>query len=527
LGPISFNGGVPTLLVGAGCFATVRLALQLFVVRLPARLSGEVQSQLRGQLYSAFLAASWEEKSKEREGQLQELLGQQTSQAGLAVLQIAIGLAAAMMLLALVGSAFVLSIGMAAGVMAAAGLLFLGLRPLTRRVRGRSAATSAASLAMAASVAESVRMAEEVQVFGTGAAEWTRITSRIEDVRKNFVRTRALSATVPVLYQSVIILLLVLGLSMMYGLGTGRIAALGAVVLLLIRAAAYGQQLQSAYQALGESLPYLDRVWTAIERYSATQRRLGHILVTSLENLELVNVSFAYRPEKLALEDVSFSVTPGEAIGIVGPSGAGKSTLLQVILRLRDPSSGIYLVNGVPGAEIADEVWQRLIAFLPQDPQLITGSAAENIRFSRDWVDDGAVERAARLAHIHDDIMSWPAGYDTLIGQRADAVSGGQRQRLCLARALAGSPELLVLDEPTSSLDLQSERLIQESLTEIRGGITLLLVAHRLTTTLNLCDRVMVVRDGKLEAFAPASLLYTSNDFYKQAVDLAVSGGRP
>ncbi len=121
------------------------------------------------------------------------------------------------------------------------------------------------------------------------------------------------------------------------------------------------------------------------------------------------------------------------------------------------------------------------------------------------------------------DITSWADGYQTIIGQRADAVSGGQRQRLCLARALAGGPELLILDEPTSSLDPQSEHLIQESLEGLRGSLTLIVVAHRLTT-LSQCDRVMVIRDGRLEAFAPAATLYDSNAFYRQAVDLAAAG---
>jgi ABC-type multidrug transport system fused ATPase/permease subunit len=135
-------------------------------------------------------------------------------------------------------------------------------------------------------------------------------------------------------------------------------------------------------------------------------------------------------------------------------------------------------------------------------------------------VSDESVGRAARLANIHDDIASLSMRYDTIVGQRADAVSGGQRQRICLARALAGNPEVLILDEPTSSLDHLSERFIQESLEQLRGELTLFVVGHRLTT-LSLCDRVMVVRGGQLEAFEPAARLYSSNVFYREAFDLA------
>jgi ATP-binding cassette subfamily B protein len=122
-----------------------------------------------------------------------------------------------------------------------------------------------------------------------------------------------------------------------------------------------------------------------------------------------------------------------------------------------------------------------------------------------------------RLAHIEDDVEMWLQGSRRVIGQRADGVSGGQRQRLCLARALAGEPDLLILDEPTSSLDPQSERLIAESLIELRGRLTMIIIAHRLST-LDVCDRIMVIRDGRLEAFSRADELYATNDFYRRAV---------
>ncbi len=136
---------------------------------------------------------------------------------------------------------------------------------------------------------------------------------------------------------------------------------------------------------------------------------------------------------------------------------------------------------------------------MPQEPRLLHATVFENIRFDRD-VDLPAVERAARLAHIHDEIMTWSNGYDTLVGPRADAVSGGQQQRLCLARALAATPEVLVLDEPTSALDPKSEALIQESLNTLKHDLTLFIIAHRMST-LDICDRVMVIMGGRLVAF--------------------------
>jgi ABC-type multidrug transport system fused ATPase/permease subunit len=151
---------------------------------------------------------------------------------------------------------------------------------------------------------------------------------------------------------------------------------------------------------------------------------------------------------------------------------------------------------------------------------LLHGSVADNVRFLRPISDD-AIERACRLARIHDEIVGWPDGYATIVGPRADAVSGGQQQRICLARALAAEPELLILDEPTSALDPRSEALIQESLVALKENLTLFIIAHRMST-LSICDRVMVIIEGKLDAFDKVEELRRNNHYYKFASSLSV-----
>jgi len=146
-------------------------------------------------------------------------------------------------------------------------------------------------------------------------------------------------------------------------------------------------------------------------------------------------------------------------------------------------------------------------------------SVAENIRFLRD-LDDTAVRRAVRLAGIHEDVVGWADGYDTVVGPRADAVSGSQQQRISLARALAAEPEMLVLDEPTSALDPHSERLIQESLAALKGELTLFVVAHRMST-LDMCERVLVVVDGRPEVFDTVDRLRLDSPYYRTASALA------
>jgi ABC-type multidrug transport system fused ATPase/permease subunit len=162
---------------------------------------------------------------------------------------------------------------------------------------------------------------------------------------------------------------------------------------------------------------------------------------------------------------------------------------------MRTPTGGRLLLDDVPFDEVSLDDWRRHVAYVPQEPRLYHATVADNIRFSRD-LDQGAIEEAARLAHIHDVIVAMPEGYRTIVGQRADAVSGGQRQRLCLARALAGRPAVLVLDEPTSALDHDSEAAIQASLRELHGGPTTFIVAHR-PSLLEICDRVIRLEAGR------------------------------
>ena len=243
----------------------------------------------------------------------------------------------------------------------------------------------------------------------------------------------------------------------------------------------------------------MERLQEATRRYEESAPTWGSEPVEGVQTVAFEDVSFAYREGRPVLKEMSFEVRGGETIGVIGPSGAGKSTLIQILLQLREPTSGRYLVNGKDADLISSADWHRLVAYVPQEPRLLHASVTENIRYFRD-IGPEDVERAARLARIHDDITAWPEGYDTIVGPRADAISGGQQQRMCLARALAAHPAVLILDEPTSALDPHSERLIQESLSALKHELTLFMIAHRMST-LDICDRVMVVIDGRLAAF--------------------------
>lgn len=517
LGVASVQVSIGTLLIVGGAIAAIRLILLFPASSMAARISADAQAMIRERLGQAFLHASWAVKSTDREGTFQELMTNQVSSATNGVVQTTYFVTYVFSFVVLAVSALLASPAAAAIVAAACVLLFVALRPLTRAGGRASAELSFAMLEHAGGVSEATRLAEETQVFGVTRAQEARLQQLIERTRQFFYGTQFSVRLVPNIYQSAVYLLLFGGLALIYAVDRSGLASLGVVVLLLVRAGTYGNQAQSSYQVVRQTGPFIERLEQAIERYDESDSPSGSEPFDALEGLALQEVSYSYgeRGRAQALSDITFDVKAGETIGIIGPSGAGKSTLAQLLLRLRDPDAGQYLVNGVPAHQLRWEDWSRLVAFVPQTPQLIHASVAENIRYFRE-VDQEEVERAAELAGIHADILEWNDGYDTTVGPRAAAVSVGQAQRICLARALALRPQMLVLDEPTSALDPTSERLIQASLTALRGSLTLFVIAHRLTT-IDICDRVAVIVGGRLDAVETFEDLQHRNAYFRDA----------
>lgn len=510
------------LFIAATVVLLVRVALQVPLATLPARISSSVQATLRRRLFAAYTRASWEVQASDREGHLQETMTSQVLQATGGALQATQLITAGFTFIVLMASALSINPLAALAIFIAAVVVFALLRPLNVLGARYAKQLSRAQLDYAAGVNEANRLAEETQVFGTGAAQRARLDGLIGTAQGLFFRTQLVIRLSPSLYQSAMFLILLAALFVLTQQGPGHTAELSAVVLLIVRAGTYGQQVQVAYQGLRQSLPFIERLQDAEERYARSAPVDGDERLPEIRTLAFEDVSFAYTEARPVLRGITFEVPAGEAVGVVGPSGAGKSTLIQLLLQLRSPVDGTYLVNGEPVGRFQRDEWHHRVAYVPQQSRLIHASVAENISYFRDLGRE-EIERAAHLARIHEDVASWPDGYDTIVGPRADAVSGGQQQRICLARALAARPNVLVLDEPTSALDPHSEALIQESLQGLRHELTLFVIAHRMST-LDICDRVMVIMDGRLVAFEPAVMLERNNAYYRSATARAGAG---
>ncbi len=522
VGPFDLTMSISTLLVVAAVLALLRLALQVPVAVIPGRVAADVQAGVRQQLFDAFTNSSWAAQSDDREGHLQEMVTSQTLQASFGTLALMGMISSLGTFCILIISAMLLNPLATAMVVVISLALFAALRPLNRLGHRRAEELSAAQMDFAGGIGEAVRMAEETHVFGVGPEQIGRAGDLARESQRLFFSMQLWGRLVPSLYQSLVYLIVVGGLAVLYAAGAGHAASIGAVVLLLVRAGSYAQQIQGSYLASRQTLPFVERLEAAERSYAESRLPDGDQPLPAITGISFENVSFSYRPGIPVLSDLTFHADADETIGVVGPSGAGKSTIVQLLLKLREPDHGQFLINGSPAPIYRSQDWHRQVAYVPQEPQLLHASVRDNIRYFRD-IDDASIERAAKLARIHGDVADWAQGYDTIVGPRADAISGGQRQRICMARALACTPTFLVLDEPTSALDPRSESLLQESLKGLTGSMILFVIAHRMST-LDICDRVMVVTGGRLEAIAKPSALLKDNDYFRSAHSISVGG---
>jgi ATP-binding cassette subfamily B protein len=208
-------------------------------------------------------------------------------------------------------------------------------------------------------------------------------------------------------------------------------------------------------------------------------------------------VSFAYDPERPILRDVSFRVPPGQTVAIVGPSGAGKSTISRLLYRFYDVTGGRILIDGHDVRDLTQESLRHAIGIVPQDTVLFNDSIRYNIRYGRPGADDNEIAKAAELARIHDFIQSLPEGYGALVGERGLKLSGGEKQRVAIARTILKDPEILIFDEATSALDTETEKEIQQSLDSVSRDRTTLIIAHRLSTVVE-ADEIIVLDSGRI-----------------------------
>ncbi len=501
----------------------VLAAAHLASAWIAARAAADAQRSMQLLLLDAFLNASWQAQRASPPGELQELV---TGKARLAVhgtADAAKAVATAANLLIVLAVAIAVDVRVTIGLAVVVAFAVLIARPFQRRTRRIAVRTAAAVSELATRVAQTARLAGDLRIFGVRPQARAELAASVDAGARLAREIQLSAAAVPALTRDATLAVLVVAMAVVVTAADVSLTVLGATVLLLLRALAHAQALSSTLHRLADRWANLRPITARLEDWRPA-RALGQRPCPKIGHVELRDVSVAYAdgaPDALAA--AGLVVGGGEQLGVVGPTGAGKSTLAAVLLGLLPAREGLVLVDGVPLAEIDPAAWHAHVAWVSQDPLLLTGTVRENIRFLRPHVGDDAIERAARAAVLGADLERWPGGLDHDVGAAGTALSGGQRQRIALARALAGAPQLVVLDEPTSALDVHTEAAVRETLAALRAIATVVVIAHRLSTV-NLCDRVAVMRAGRIVALGPPQELAESDPYFREALALSASG---
>jgi len=290
---------------------------------------------------------------------------------------------------------------------------------------------------------------------------------------------------------------------------------------------AYLAMVQHPLAFLGQSTQWITRALTAAERVfevldaeSDSEKARGEVVLEDIKGeIEYRNVGFGYEKHQQVLKDISFSVKPGQMLGLVGKSGAGKTSVINLLCRFYDADEGEIFVDGVPLRDVSLWSYRGRLGVVLQEPFLFSGSVSENIAYAKPDATPEEIMAAAKIANAHDFIISKPDGYDEQVGERGNRLSGGEKQRVCIARAILHDPAILILDEATASVDLETEQQIQEAVARLIKGRTAFAIAHRLSTLRN-AHQLLVLDEGRVVESGTHDDLEAKKGVYAKLLDI-------
>lgn len=510
-GPLRFAAGAASRVpIGNPVAAAVALLVALTVLRVGlllfqdwmiAHASGTVQHDLKVRMMAAYADAPYGFFLEHKQGDLLYTVTAAASLTGVLVSKVPQLFSRTLMI-----GAIGLLLWLTSPLITSAFVVLGGCYHfVTRRIASRVSYHTGwgrveAGRAQASTANEFFTGIRQIMAFGTYRFWLERFRKSSEEFRRLYVRDlfwlhlpRALLETAAVLAFGGLLLVRVRSPD----LAISQLPVLAVFALGFVRVLPSLTHLGQLRMEIAGLLPNLEVVRGALNPQAFRPREGSRAPDRLREAIRLDRLTFAYPGRGAVLRDVCASFSVGKATAIVGSSGSGKSTLAYLLLGLLEPTGGRILADGVDLRELSLDLWRRRIGFVSQEIFAFHGTVAENILFGRTEISPAQVRRAAGIANAEEFIEALPQGYDTLIGERGMKLSGGQQQRLAIARALLEEPEVLILDEATSFLDTESERLVQQAIENASRDRTVILIAHRLSTVQR-ADRIVVLEEGRI-----------------------------
>lgn len=498
----------------------VKAVVLIIISYISMKITADYEETTRSRLLRTVLRARWPYLIAQKLGYLDTILMKNVEQSRNFLAQISASIMTLSSLLIYVAIAVSISPFITVTTLFLGGLLFFASKPLIKRVKTLALQEESVNREIAHFINEHILGMKAVKAFAVGerVADLGRTYfRRVRDIR---LKSFALTFFSNNLVQPASVVFIAVVFVVSYRMSGFNIVSFAAVIYLIRQIFSYIEQLQTLVFGFYNTAPYV-RMVREYERTAETAREsTGGRRPFSLErDLVFDRVSFTYEDGRQALHDVSFSISKGEMIGIIGPTGAGKTTIVDLILRLLRPLSGEIRLDGTAVEEIALDAWRRQIGYVTQDSFLLNGTIEENIRFYDDALPEEDIRNAAALAEA-DFIERMPEGFKTLVGERGIMLSGGERQRLAIARVLAQKPSLLILDEATSALDNESEQKIRAVIDGLKGHVTTVVIAHRLSTVTR-ADRLIAIEQGRVvEEGPPDTLLKDKGSYFSKVYNL-------